>query len=98
MISDLASSFELSFLNKCDETEKPIISEYLQRCFDIEIDDSVSNLVDQDWTTNLENKLLKMPFLLRQGQFLKKKSLKLLLEWILFQETLFLRFPLLKKI
>ena len=38
--------FELSFLNKCDETEKPIISEYLQRCFDIEIDDSVSNLVD----------------------------------------------------
>ena len=48
IFSDLASSFELSFLNKCDETEKPIISEYLQRCFDIEIDDSVSNLVDQD--------------------------------------------------
>ena len=46
IFSDLASSFELSFLNKCDETEKPIISEYLQRCFDIEIDDSVSNLVD----------------------------------------------------
>ena len=48
IFSDLASSFELSFLNKCDETEKPIISEYLQRCFDIETDDSVSNLVDQD--------------------------------------------------
>ena len=48
IFSDLASSFELSFLNKCDETEKPIISEYLQRCFDIEIDDSVSNLVDKD--------------------------------------------------
>ena len=48
IFSDLASSFELSFLNKCDETEKPIISEYLQRCFDIEIDDSVSNLADQD--------------------------------------------------
>ena len=46
IFSDLASSFELSFLNKCDETEKPIISVYLQRCFDIEIDDSVSNLVD----------------------------------------------------
>ena len=30
IFSDLASSFELSFLNKCDETEKPIISEYLQ--------------------------------------------------------------------
>ena len=48
IFSDLASSFELSFLNKCDETEKQIISEYLQRCFDIEIDDSVSNLADQD--------------------------------------------------
>ena len=48
IFSDLASSFELSFLNKCDETEKSIISEYLQRCFDIEIDDSISNLVDQD--------------------------------------------------
>ena len=48
IFSDLASSFELSFLNKCDETEKPIISEYLQRCFDTEIDDSVSNLADQD--------------------------------------------------
>ena len=29
IFSDLASSFELSFLNKCDETEKSIISKEL---------------------------------------------------------------------
>jgi cobaltochelatase CobS len=48
IFSDLAISFELSFLNKCDETEKPIISEYFQRCFDIEVADSVSKLIDKD--------------------------------------------------
>jgi cobaltochelatase CobS len=48
IFSDLATSFELSFLNKCDETEKPIISEYFQRCFDVEAADSVSKLVDKD--------------------------------------------------
>ena len=48
IFSDLATSFELSFLNKCDETEKPIISEYFQRCFDIEVADSVSKLIDKD--------------------------------------------------
>ena len=48
IFSDLVSSFELSFLNKCDETEKPIIAEYFQRCFDQETSDSISNLIDQD--------------------------------------------------
>ena len=47
IFSDLVSSFELSFLNKCDETEKPIIAEYFQRCFDQETSDSISNLIDQ---------------------------------------------------
>jgi len=32
---DLA--FQLSFLNKCDETERPIIAEYYQRCFDVDL-------------------------------------------------------------
>ena len=32
---DLA--FQLSFLNRCDETERPIIAEYYQRCFDVEL-------------------------------------------------------------
>lgn len=30
---DLGLSFHLSFLNKCDEVERPIIAEYFQRCF-----------------------------------------------------------------
>ena len=30
-------AFQLSFLNKCDETERPIIAEYYQRCFDVEL-------------------------------------------------------------
>ncbi len=33
-------AFQLSFLNKCDETERPIIAEYYQRCFDVELPDS----------------------------------------------------------
>jgi cobaltochelatase CobS len=37
LFSDLSRAFELSFLNKCDETERPVIREYYQRCFDIEL-------------------------------------------------------------
>ena len=37
IFKDVVSSFKLTFLNKCDEMEKPIISEYFQRCFDIDI-------------------------------------------------------------
>ena len=33
IFSDLRHSFKITFLNKCDELEKPIISEYYQRCF-----------------------------------------------------------------
>ncbi|MEK9650437.1 MAG: AAA family ATPase [Gammaproteobacteria bacterium] len=32
IFKDLKHSFELSFLNKCDDGEKPIIEEYYQRC------------------------------------------------------------------
>jgi cobaltochelatase CobS len=30
---NIALSFKLTFLNKCDDSEKPIIAEYYQRCF-----------------------------------------------------------------
>ncbi len=30
-------AFRLSFLNKCDETERPTVAEYYQRCFGIEL-------------------------------------------------------------
>jgi cobaltochelatase CobS len=30
---DIALAFRLTFLNKCDETERPLVAEYYQRCF-----------------------------------------------------------------
>ena len=33
IFSNLKHSFKVSFLNKCDELERPIIAEYYQRCF-----------------------------------------------------------------
>ena len=35
-----ALAFRLSFLNKCDEAERPLVAEYFQRCFDMELDES----------------------------------------------------------
>ena len=37
-------SFQLTFLNKCDESEKPIISEYYQRCFGEDINNIQSEI------------------------------------------------------
>ncbi len=37
---DTALAFRLSFLNKCDEAERPIVAEYFQRCFDQELGES----------------------------------------------------------
>ncbi|GAJ28978.1 AAA family ATPase [Acidomonas methanolica] len=34
IFGDLALAFRLTFLNKCDEAERPIVAEYYQRCFD----------------------------------------------------------------
>ena len=33
IFNDIEGSFAVSFLNKCDETEKPMLEEYFQRCF-----------------------------------------------------------------
>lgn len=38
---DYAQSFRLSFLNKCDEMERPVIAEFYQRCFGVELPESV---------------------------------------------------------
>ena len=35
-----ALAFRLSFLNKCDEVERPIVAEYYQRCFGVELEES----------------------------------------------------------
>ncbi len=37
------TAFILSFLNKCDEAERPIIAEYYQRCFGVELPSSALN-------------------------------------------------------
>ncbi|MDP5292052.1 AAA family ATPase [Oceanimonas sp. CHS3-5] len=37
IFNDAALAFRLSFLNKCDEAERPLVAEYYQRCFDEEL-------------------------------------------------------------
>lgn len=43
IFNDLALAFRMSFLNKCDEAERPIVAEYYQRCFAAELPESVIN-------------------------------------------------------
>jgi cobaltochelatase CobS len=40
IFNDLAFAFRVTFLNKCDELERPIIAEYYQRCFGTELPES----------------------------------------------------------
>ena len=47
IFSDLNKSFEITFLNKCDETERVIIAEYYQRCFDSESADSIAEEIEK---------------------------------------------------
>ncbi|MBS1157647.1 MAG: Aerobic cobaltochelatase CobS subunit [Proteobacteria bacterium] len=37
IFGDVATAFRLTFLNKCDDTEKALVAEYFQRCFDQEL-------------------------------------------------------------
>ena len=37
---DPVLAFRLSFLNKCDDAERPLVAEYYQRCFEVELDES----------------------------------------------------------
>jgi cobaltochelatase CobS len=43
IFGDLGFAFRLTFLNKCDEAERPIIAEYYQRCFGVELPESTAN-------------------------------------------------------
>ena len=40
LLNDIEYAFKLSFLNRCDELERPIIEEYFQRSFGIDIADA----------------------------------------------------------
>tara|TARA_B100001989_G_scaffold231867_1_gene190791 strand:+ start:753 stop:1730 length:978 start_codon:yes stop_codon:yes gene_type:complete len=44
IFKDLGYAFRITFLNKCDEIEKKIISEYFQRCFGEELPESSINV------------------------------------------------------
>jgi len=37
IFNDLAFAFRITFLNKCDEVERPAVAEYYQRCFGTEL-------------------------------------------------------------
>ena len=44
IFNDVGYAFRVTFLNKCDEIEKNIISEYYQRCFGEELPESMINI------------------------------------------------------
>jgi cobaltochelatase CobS len=41
IFGDVGYAFRVSFLNKCDETERPLIAEYYQRVFGEDLPESV---------------------------------------------------------
>ncbi len=44
IFNDIAFAFRLSFLNRCDEMERPVVAEYYQRCFGKELPESAANV------------------------------------------------------
>ncbi len=38
IFGDVGVAFRFSFVNKCDDAERPVVAEYFQRCFDRELD------------------------------------------------------------
>ena len=40
IFGDLGFAFRVTFLNKCDEVERPVVAEYYQRCFGEELPES----------------------------------------------------------
>ena len=48
IFKDIAFAFRMSFLNKCDELERPTVAEFFQRCFDIELPESIISSTKTD--------------------------------------------------
>ncbi len=44
IFGDQAFAFRLTFLNKCDELERPLVAEFYQRCFNVELTESALNV------------------------------------------------------
>ncbi len=45
IFGELGFAFRVTFLNKCDELERPIVAEFYQRCFGEELPESASKIV-----------------------------------------------------
>src|SRR5213079_20184 len=45
IFKDIGFAFRLTFLNKCDELERPIVAGFYQRCFGVELPESSVNVV-----------------------------------------------------
>ena len=46
IFKDIAFSFRVTFLNKCDELERTTVAEFFQRCFDQELPESLMSSTD----------------------------------------------------
>jgi cobaltochelatase CobS len=44
IFSDVGFAFRLTFLNKCDELERPLVAEFYQRCFGEDLPESAANV------------------------------------------------------
>jgi cobaltochelatase CobS len=44
IFGDIGFGFRLTFLNKCDELERPLVAEFYQRCFGAELPESAANV------------------------------------------------------
>jgi len=44
IFGDLGFAFRLTFLNKCDELERPVVAEFYQRVFGVDLPESAANL------------------------------------------------------
>ncbi|SDB05363.1 cobaltochelatase subunit CobS [Bauldia litoralis] len=45
IFSDVAFALRVTFINKCDELERPLVAEFYQRCFNEELPQSAANVV-----------------------------------------------------
>src|SRR6202451_2073324 len=44
IFNDISFAFRVTFLNKCDELERPLVAEFYQRCFNTELTESSVNV------------------------------------------------------
>jgi cobaltochelatase CobS len=45
IFNDIGFAFQVTFLNKCDELEQPVVAEFYQRSFGKDLPNSAANVV-----------------------------------------------------